>query len=70
MAASSNWDDVINNAEAEYFVGRKHELEAFRQQLNLKSPRFLVFYICGQAGVGKTTLLGRYREIAKEMLHL
>ncbi len=29
------------------------------------SPQYFIFYISGQGGVGKTTLLNRYREIAR-----
>src|SRR5579883_1831731 len=106
MSAGGHWDDFIDRREAERFVGREQELEAFRQEiLSLVSPadkhsrpswftrfvlrflrrsrdgppavssksspeitvspRYLIFYISGQGGVGKTTLLNRYREIAR-----
>src|SRR5260221_7549143 len=60
-----DWDEVFEEAEAEYFVGRQQELESFRQHIGLKKPRYLIFYITGQGGVGKTTLLNRYREMAE-----
>ena len=59
-----DWDEVFEEVEAEYFVGRQQELENFRQHISLTKPRYLIFYITGQGGVGKTTLLNRYREIA------
>jgi hypothetical protein len=65
MASVGDWDELNDEAEAERFVGREQELEAFRQQINLIKPRYLSFYITGQGGAGKTTLLNRYREIAE-----
>jgi tetratricopeptide (TPR) repeat protein len=67
MASVGDWDELINEAEAERFVGRERELETFRQQISLTKPRYLIFYITGQGGAGKTILLNRYREIAKEL---
>jgi hypothetical protein len=37
---------------------------------NLTPLRYLIFYITGQGGVGKTTLLNRYREIAQDFSFL
>src|SRR5437764_5781119 len=67
MTAQGSWDDIISSIETEYFVGREHELDTFQIQLKRTPPRYLVFYIMGQGGVGKTTLLTRYQEIASEM---
>src|SRR6266849_1301976 len=64
--SSGNWDEIFEEVEAEYFVGREQELESFRQQISLTKPRYLIFYIAGQGGVGKTTLLDRYKEIAEK----
>lgn len=61
-----DWNEVFEEAEAEYFVGREKELERLRQNINLPKPRYLFFYITGQGGAGKTTLLHRYQEITKE----
>lgn len=63
--ANGNWDDLINEAESERFVGREQELELFRKEIGLARPRSLIFYITGQGGVGKSTLLGRYRTVAE-----
>src|SRR5437667_4024897 len=65
MTPLRDWDEIINNAEVESFVGREQELNIFQQQINCTPPSKLIFYITGQGGVGKTTLLNRYREIAK-----
>src|SRR5579864_6951286 len=66
MTAGGDWGEIIDKEEAERFVGREQELETFSQQINRTQPRYLIFYLTGQGGVGKTTLLNRYREIAKD----
>ena len=66
MALAGDWNYIIDNAETEYFVGREQELSIFRREINRTPPRYVVFYITGQAGVGKTTLLTHYRKIASE----
>jgi len=65
MTSFDDWGPIIDEAEAQRFVGREQELDTFRQHINSTPPRYLVFYITGQGGVGKTTLLNRYREIAR-----
>jgi tetratricopeptide (TPR) repeat protein len=65
MASMGDLGDIIDRAEAERFVGREDELESFRQYINLTPPTYIIFYITGQGGVGKTALLNRYREIAR-----
>ena len=62
---SGDWNEVFEEKEAEDFVGREQELESFRQNIRLAKPHFLIFYITGQGGVGKSTLLIRYQEIAQ-----
>ena len=66
MASIGDWGELIDEVEAECFVGREQELETFRQQISTPKPRYLIFYITGQGGAGKTTLLNRYQEIAEE----
>ena len=65
MTSFDDWGPIIDEAEAQRFVGREQELDTFRQHINSTPPRYLLFYITGQGGVGKTTLLNRYREIAR-----
>ena len=48
---------IIANAEAARFVGRENEIESFRQYVNLTPPTYIIFYITGQGGVGKTALV-------------
>jgi hypothetical protein len=33
MTSINNWGNIIDEADAERFVGREHELETFRQQI-------------------------------------
>jgi tetratricopeptide (TPR) repeat protein len=66
MGSGRHWGKIIDERDAERFVGREQELATFRQEINLTSANFFIFYITGQGGVGKTSLLNRYRDIAKE----
>jgi hypothetical protein len=70
MTADGGWGKIIDKKEAERFVGREQELETFRQQISCTPPDYFIFYITGQGGVGKTTLLNHYREIAKDLSFL
>ncbi|MFD0415948.1 tetratricopeptide repeat protein [Streptomyces sp. NPDC127108] len=51
------------------FVGRRHELAAFRENFDLapedERHRFL-FHVHGNAGVGKTSLVREWRQLADE----
>ncbi len=75
MASIGDWDEILDErnfghheAIAERFVGRDRELNAFRKQISLIPPRYLIYYISGQGGVGKTALLDQYREITRRTL--
>jgi hypothetical protein len=48
------------------FVGRRAELELFRSALQTDELPFVVLYIYGPGGIGKTTLLREYARIAAE----
>ncbi len=74
MASIGDWDEILDErnfghheAIAERFVGRDRELNAFRKQISLIPPRYLIYYISGQGGVGKTALLDQYREITRNL---
>jgi tetratricopeptide (TPR) repeat protein len=66
MASGQYWGQIIGRHEGERFVGRDRELQLFAEELQREPPRTLVFYLTGQAGVGKTTLLRRYQLLAQE----
>lgn len=48
------------------FVGRKAELDLFRSALRADAPSFSVLNVYGPGGIGKTTLLDRFAELAHD----
>ncbi len=48
------------------FVGRAAELELLRQALLAEEPPFVVLYLFGPGGVGKSALLHEYARLASE----
>jgi len=66
MAPSGSWDDLFDTVAKERFAGREQELERFRKEINASPLRYIIFYLHGLGGVGKTTLLNRYRNIAQD----
>jgi tetratricopeptide (TPR) repeat protein len=50
----------------QWFVGRKQELSAFSDHVATSNPTHLLIAVSGQGGVGKTALLRRYMEIARQ----
>lgn len=67
MASGQDWSQIIHQSEGERFVGREQELALFLEELRREPPRTLIFYLTGQAGVGKTTLLRRFQALAREL---
>lgn len=62
--------DIIRKRQQEEFVGRSEQLDLFRANLARSwddEQRLFLFNVFGQGGVGKSTLLKRFREIASEM---
>ncbi|HYU75086.1 MAG TPA: tetratricopeptide repeat protein [Ktedonobacteraceae bacterium] len=66
MTPTGDWDEIIDEMEAKRFIGREQELDVFRRQISLSKPNYLIFYVTGQGGVGKSTLLNRYKEVARD----
>jgi hypothetical protein len=58
--------DRLAAARRGRFVGRIAELELFRSALLAAEPPFAVLHIYGTGGVGKTTLLREYAEVAAD----
>lgn len=66
MPRSGKMRDLIQAKRKQKFTGRKQQLYDFRYALKTDPPEALIFFISGQGGVGKTELLKRYQEIARE----
>ena len=62
--------DRLAEAERQVFIGRRSEVDVFRQALLTPTPPFAVLFVHGPGGVGKTALLGEYERIATEAGHL
>ncbi len=58
--------DRLAAARRGRFVGRMAELELFRAAMLAAEPPFTVLHIYGPGGVGKTTLLREYAQVAAE----
>ncbi len=56
----------LDAARRRSFVGRAGELELFRSAVEEGEPPFSVLYIRAPGGVGKTTLLRRFEQVAAE----
>jgi hypothetical protein len=54
----------LSSARQRRFVGRSAELELFRAALSRDAPDFAVLHIHGPGGMGKTTLLRAFAQIA------
>jgi tetratricopeptide (TPR) repeat protein len=70
MAVSTlSLQDILNERRRIDFVGRQAEQDYFRKNLGLPPTdpeRKFIIHISGQAGVGKTILLQRFRAMAGE----
>ena len=66
MASGDTLGDLLASRRRRRFVGRTSEVELFRVALESPEPQFLLLYIHGPPGIGKTTLLDVYAEIAAE----
>lgn len=62
----ARFSDRLRAARRRFFVGRIAELELFHQALVAEEPPFSILYVFGPGGVGKTTLLHVYAQIAAE----
>lgn len=56
--------EVLEARRRRSFVGRSDELELFRSALGASPPPFSVLYVYGPGGIGKTTLLDVFAELA------
>ncbi|GAB3655364.1 ATP-binding protein [Actinocorallia lasiicapitis] len=56
----------LAGARRRRFVGRGEEIGLFRRALSGAEPRFVVLFVHGAGGVGKTALLGELARVAAE----
>jgi len=66
MGASKTFQGRVADITDETFVGRREQLSLFETLLR-PDARFVILGISGQPGVGKTTLLRRFRHRATEL---
>ena len=66
-ASAGTLGDLLAARRRRRFVGRTSEVELFRVALESPEPPFLLLYLHGPPGIGKTTLLDVYAEIAAEV---
>ena len=65
----SNLQAIISRRQHAEFVGRGEELTIFRENLARSwddDQRMILFNVWGQGGIGKSTLLARFRQLATE----
>ncbi|MEM8614801.1 MAG: tetratricopeptide repeat protein [Cyanobacteria bacterium P01_H01_bin.105] len=70
--------ELIRQRQSSSFVGRVKQLEAFQHNLTnlnigpdgIAYPTAFLFNIWGQGGVGKSSLLRKFEDIAKQQKHL
>jgi hypothetical protein len=56
--------DLLASRRRRWFVGRASEVELFRVALDPTEPQFSVLHIYGPGGIGKTTLLNFFADLA------
>lgn len=54
--------ELLRQRREKLFVGREEEREAFRRNFGYEVPEHVIFAIYGQAGIGKSFLVARYRQ--------
>src|SRR5437868_2871625 len=64
-----NFQNIIKSRQPDLFVGRQASLDEFRRNLDRPANdpnRYFVINISGQAGVGKTKLIDKFRKHSQE----
>ncbi len=58
------WKEILAQRREENFVGRSEEIRIFRENFTGDEPDWWILSVTGEGGVGKSTLLNRYRDMA------
>ncbi|GIO27078.1 LuxR family transcriptional regulator [Ornithinibacillus bavariensis] len=58
-------NEIIQEVEDAYFVGRNEELKFFCDFLTAQNPKQRIIHFYGSAGIGKTFLLNKFARIAE-----
>ncbi len=60
-----SWKTITDQRRKENFVGRTEQIRVFQENFLGDIPTYMVFSITGEGGVGKSTLLKRFGQIAQ-----
>ena len=66
MPKKPSYLEVLQKRRRDTFVGRVDQRRAFRNNFASDIPAHLIFFIHGLAGIGKSFLLARYQDIARQ----
>jgi hypothetical protein len=66
VTSTTRLADRLAAARRRRFVGRQNEVALFTSALHEIEPPFAVLHVYGPGGVGKTTLLAEYRDLATQ----
>jgi len=58
--------ELVQQRHGPIFIGRREQRQAFRRNFDHETPEYSIFAIYGQAGIGKSFLVGRYQKITQE----
>ena len=61
-----SWKEVIKERQKESFVGRSDYLKQFSDNFDSEIPTYLLFFVTGEGGVGKSTLLRQFENVAQK----
>jgi len=58
------WKQRREQQRRENFIGRREHLREFSDDFTSAEPQYMVFSVTGEGGVGKSTLLAQYANLA------
>ena len=61
-----SFGEEIQKLEDSFFVGRKTELELFRNFILTEENNKRILNVCGTGGIGKSTLLDQFRRVSEQ----